>query len=65
MDLQKVIAKLREELNYITSAIQMLEQLEQNAKPRRGRPLKDSLRRLTGLSIIPDGDHPGSNGRRR
>ena len=40
MDLNKVLAQLREELNNLDAAIASLERLQVEGKRRRGRPPK-------------------------
>jgi hypothetical protein len=43
MDLNKVLAQLREELSNLDAAIMSLERLRQQQAPRRGRPPKSLL----------------------
>ena len=40
MDLNKVLAQLHEELENLDAAILSLERLQQEGRPRRGRPPK-------------------------
>jgi hypothetical protein len=59
MDLTKVLAQLRQELNHIDAAILSLERLQARGAARRGRPsrslleirkLKSAARRQAGRS---------------
>ena len=60
MDLDKVLAQLRAELENLDAAIVSLERLQTEA-PRRGRPPKVlSTARKTGSDLRPVGGHrPG------
>jgi hypothetical protein len=43
MDLSKVLAQLRQELNHVDAAIQSLERLQARGAARRGRPPRSFL----------------------
>ena len=60
MDLHKVLAQLREELENLDAAILSLERLQQDGRPR-GRPPK-ALSHLPKATRGPRKGHTGSDG---
>jgi hypothetical protein len=59
MDLTKVLAQLREELENLDAAILSLERLQQQGRPR-GRPPK-ALSQLSKAARAPHKEEPGED----
>jgi hypothetical protein len=64
MDLSKVLAHLRQELNYINAAILSLERLQAKGSSRRGRPSRALLElRKHKTTARRTGNGPRNSGR--
>ena len=65
MDLNKVLAQLREELGNLDAAILSLERLQVEGRPRRGRPpkaLSNLSKAVRAAKEEPDPDDPSQDG---